>query len=112
MVDDADTKRCPYCAEMIRTEAVKCRYCGSVVSTSNALTRAWYLDPDNKRLAGVCAGLAEQFGVSVTIIRLGFVLGVILGWGMGLVLYLALWAIMPNRPRGPLEVTTSYRRVE
>ena len=26
------------------------------------------------------------------------VLGVIIGWGMGLVLYLALWVIMPPRP--------------
>ena len=54
----------------------------------------------------------EQFGVSVTIIRLAFVLGVIIGWGMGLVLYLALWVIMPTRPSGPVEVTTSYRRVD
>ena len=63
-------------------------------------------------IAGVCAGLAEQFGVSVTIIRLAFVLGVIVGWGMGLVLYLALWVIMPVRPSGPVEVTPTYRRVE
>jgi phage shock protein PspC (stress-responsive transcriptional regulator) len=31
---------------------------------------------------------------------------------MGLVLYLALWVIMPNRPRGPVEVMPMYRRVE
>ena len=112
MVDDGETKRCPYCAETIRAEAVKCRYCGSAVNTPTALTRAWYRVPENKMLAGVCAGLAEQFGVSVTIIRLAFVLGVIVGWGMGLVLYLALWVIMPNRPSAPVEVTPTYRRVE
>ena len=109
-MDEFDGKRCPYCAETIRTEALKCRYCGSLVGGTSPLTQTWYRVPENKMLAGVCAGLAEQFGVSVTIVRLAFLLGVIIGWGMGLVLYLALWVIMPMRPTG--ELTATYRRVD
>jgi phage shock protein PspC (stress-responsive transcriptional regulator) len=111
-MDDGESKRCPYCAETIRAEALKCRYCGSLVSSDTALTRTWYRVRETRMVAGVCAGLAEQFGVSVTIIRLAFVLGFLVGWGMGLVIYLALWWIMPIRPSGPVEVTASYRRVE
>jgi len=103
---DLPTKRCPYCAEEIRAEAVKCRYCGSSVADDTPLTRVWYRTRRGRMLAGVCAGLAEEFGVSVTLMRLAFVLAVVVGWGMGLVLYVALWVIMPVRedhpPHAPL----------
>jgi phage shock protein C len=47
-------------------------------------------------IAGVCAGLAEQFGISVTILRLAFALGTLIG-GPGLVIYIVLWVVMPYR---------------
>jgi phage shock protein PspC (stress-responsive transcriptional regulator) len=93
---EAGTKRCPYCAEEIRAEAVKCRYCGSFVQ-SHALTRTWYRSREGRKIAGVCAGLAEEFGISVTIVRLAFLLATLVG-GPGIIVYLVLWVVMPYRP--------------
>jgi phage shock protein PspC (stress-responsive transcriptional regulator) len=93
------TKLCPYCAEEIRAEARKCRYCGSFVESGSPLARTWYRRRHGKMLAGVCAGLADQFGISVTIIRLAFLLSALLGGGVGIIIYLALWVVMPYRDR-------------
>ena len=92
------TNHCPYCAEEIRAEARKCRHCGSMVEGGNAFTRTWYRVRETKTVAGVCAGLAEQFAVSVTLVRLAFLLSALFGGGMGIVIYLVLWVVMPYRP--------------
>ncbi len=49
-----------------------------------------------KVIAGVCAGLAERFGLSPFVVRLAFVLSCILP-GPQFVAYLVLWVIMPRR---------------
>jgi phage shock protein C len=89
-------KRCPYCAEDIKDDAVKCRYCGSYLS-AGGLTREWYRVREGKMIAGVCAGLADQFGVSVTAIRLAMVVLALMGAGWGVIIYIVLWVIMPYR---------------
>jgi phage shock protein PspC (stress-responsive transcriptional regulator) len=94
-----DKKRCPYCAEEIRLEAIKCRHCGSMVDNrpgvASALSESWTRSRRGAMLAGVCAGLAERFEISVTVIRLAFVVSFLLGFGTSLLLYAVLWVVMP-----------------
>jgi phage shock protein C len=46
-------------------------------------------------LAGVCAGLAQRFGISPTVVRVLFVVSLILPGPQALV-YIALWILMPS----------------
>jgi len=60
-------------------------------------TRKLYRSKTNRQLAGVCGGLAEHFDLDATLIRVLFVLLAVLG-GSGLVLYVAMWIIIPKEP--------------
>ncbi|WP_434445263.1 PspC domain-containing protein [Lentzea sp. E54] len=50
----------------------------------------------NRRIAGVCAGLAQRWGMKASTVRLLFVLSCLLP-GPQFVVYLVLWVIMPDR---------------
>ena len=60
-------------------------------------TRKLYRSKTDRKLAGVCGGLAQYFNLDATLIRVIFVLLAVLG-GSGLVLYLAMWIIVPQEP--------------
>ena len=50
-------------------------------------------------IAGVCAGLAHHFGLDVTLVRVLYVLVSILSVAFpGILVYLALWIVIPEEP--------------
>ena len=61
-------------------------------------TKHLYRDERNKMLGGVCAGVADYFGVDVTLVRLGVVVLGLAAHVFTLIAYLILWAVMPARP--------------
>ncbi|MDX1741272.1 MAG: PspC domain-containing protein [Rhodothermales bacterium] len=54
----------------------------------------------NKKIFGVCAGIADYFGIDPTLVRIAFVVGTIATQGPFLLAYLVLAMVMPN-PKGP-----------
>lgn len=48
------------------------------------------LDKVDNKLAGVCGGLANYFGIDPMIVRLGFVAGTLVGFGSLLIVYIAI----------------------
>lgn|GEM_PF-1998300 len=57
-----------------------------------------YRSKSNRKIAGVCGGLAEYFGVDATIIRIIAVVLLLPGWLPGFVPYVILWIIVPEEP--------------
>lgn len=56
-------------------------------------------DPDNGRIAGVCAGIAEYFGLETWLVRILAVTGFFLLAGpFMLVAYVAAWFILDKKP--------------
>ena len=55
--------------------------------------KGFALDRRNRKLMGVCSGIARHFGIDVTLVRVGFVLGTLLGFGSFLLIYLAIGLI-------------------
>lgn len=49
----------------------------------------------NKKIAGVCAGVAEYFDIDPTIVRIIWLFAV-LGAGVGLLAYLICWIVIPK----------------
>jgi len=50
----------------------------------------------NAMVGGVCSGVADYFGLDVTLVRVLTVLGVVFGLGSVAVAYIVAWVLLPK----------------
>jgi phage shock protein C len=48
----------------------------------------------DKRIAGVCGGIARYFGIDPVLVRIAFVIAAFMGWGI--LVYIVLWIVLPK----------------
>jgi len=53
-------------------------------------SRGFRLDKMNGKVFGVCSGIGNYFGIDTMLVRIGFVLATLLGFGSPVLIYLAI----------------------
>jgi phage shock protein PspC (stress-responsive transcriptional regulator) len=56
-----------------------------------------YRSNDDKMIAGVCAGIAEYFGLDPTLVRLGYIVLSVFTIFSGVLAYFILWIVVPQK---------------
>ena len=69
-----------------------------------------YRNSNEKILGGVCSGLGAYLRIDTTIVRVLFAMLAVGSFGFGLVLYIVLWAILPERYMNHTAVTRKLYR--
>ena len=70
----------------------------------------FYLDKRNKRLMGVCSGIADYFGWDATWVRVGLVAATVMGVGFLPLVYLAIGFIADPKPSMLYNETAEARK--
>ena len=70
-----------------------------------------YRSVTDKKIAGVCGGLAAYFNIDATIIRLAFALFIICA-GSGLLAYIICALVIPVEPEEPQNGYTPYTQAD
>lgn len=99
---------CPNCQKEIADGSKFCYNCGAKLASDAAGASATqppsYAAPKklqrsrrDKKIGGVCAGLADYFDLDPTIVRVIWFLAVFFA-GTGFLVYMVLWIVLPLAP--------------
>jgi len=94
---------CQNCQKEIADGSKFCYNCGANLTGSAgpapaaAVPKRLMRSSRDKKIAGVCAGLAEYFDLDPTIVRVIWFLAVFFA-GTGFLVYIILWIVLPCAP--------------
>lgn len=106
---------CPNCQKEIVAGSNFCYNCGAKQADATApaygpppTRRKLMRSSTDKKIGGVCAGLADYLDIDPTIVRVVWALAVLCA-GTGVLVYFVLWMVLPQAPTGvyPTSVTAN-----
>jgi phage shock protein C len=109
---------CPNCQKEIVEGSKFCYNCGAQIAPGPAVpsyaapapVKRLMRSSRDKKVGGVCAGLADYFDLDPTIVRIVWLLAIFFA-GTGLLVYLILWIALPLAPLDMVSVPATTVRV-
>jgi phage shock protein C len=97
---------CASCGKDIGEQPNFCQFCGAQVAPVPPVPpllpkRPFARYRADKKIGGVCGGVARYFDLDSTLVRAFWLLCVLLA-GTGLLVYIILWIVMPLDPVSPV----------
>ncbi len=88
---------CLHCGHTSAPDGNFCTFCGVAAQRPAALGRKRLLRlRDPRAIAGVCSGIALFYGWDVTVVRILFAVFTFLTTGVGILVYVAAWLLLPE----------------
>jgi phage shock protein PspC (stress-responsive transcriptional regulator) len=91
---------CPKCQKEIADGSKFCYNCGAQLTSQPAVAspaKRLMRSSRDKKLGGVCAGVADYFDLDPTLVRVLWLIAVFFA-GTGVLLYVILWIVLPLAP--------------
>jgi phage shock protein C len=90
---------CNACGKAMAEDGRFCSYCGNVVGLPPT-PKKFIRSRADRKIAGICAGLAQYFDLDVWLVRI-LCIFITLATGVcpGIVTYLLAWIIVPSEPQ-------------
>jgi len=95
---------CSSCGIEVSEAARYCPQCGTVTgkesipSPTRKPAHSLSRPRDERRIAGVCSGIARYLGIDVTLVRILTIVLTIWPPAVGLIFYVVCWIVMPQQP--------------